>query len=308
MRVFVAGATGVLGRPLVRALVAAGHFVAGSTRHALRVPLIEADGGRGFVCDALDRTAVHETLAATSPDVVIHQLTALPTGARKVRASFKATNRLRTEGTRNLVDAAIAAGARRVIAESVAFLYEPAGPRVVDEDAPVWRDAPGAYGAALAALQTLERTVLGADGIEGVVLRYGYLYGPATWWAPDGLLTRLVRRRLVPIVGDGAGVLSMLHVDDAATATVRALDHDAPGVYNVTDDDPASFAELLPVFASLVGAKPPRQVPVGPVRLLGGRTVVALLTAQRGASNAKAKAELGWTPRYSSWREGLIID
>ncbi len=304
----MAGATGVLGRPLVRALVAAGHAVTGTTRTPAKLAMIESDGGAGVVCDALDRDAVHAAVAAVHPEVVVHQLTDLPDSYAKLRKGSPGTNRLRTDGTRHLVDAAVAAGARRLIAESIAFLYEPSGPPVVDEAAPVWPSAPPPFGDMLAAVGDLERTVTAAPGIEGVVLRYGALYGPGTWFAPDGDLTRTVARRMLPIVGGGGGLTSFLHVDDAAAATVAALDHGAPGIYNVCDDEPVSYADFLPAFAQLLGAKRPLRIPAWPVRLAAGSVAVASLTRQRGASNAKARRELGWEPRYPRWRDGFAVE
>lgn len=308
MKVFLAGATGVLGRPLVRALVAQGHDVTGTTRTPARTATIEADGATAVVCDALDRDAVLRAVGAAQPEVVIHQLTSLPARFAQLRKGSEATNRLRRAGTRHLVEAAVGSGARRVIAESIAFLYEPVGPRVVDEQAPVSRDAPPPYGSLIAALRELEATVLGAVGVEGVVLRYGTLYGPGTWYAPEGNMTTLLRRRWLPVVGDGAGITSFLHVADAAAATVRALDNGAPGVYNIVDDDPVAFRDQLPAFAELIAAKRPRHVPARLARLVAGPVAVATMTEQRGASNAKAKRELGWAPGYPSWRDGFAAE
>jgi nucleoside-diphosphate-sugar epimerase len=308
VKVFVAGATGVLGRPLVRALVAGGHEVTGTSRAAARAASVDAAGGTGVVCDALDRDAVLRAVEAAAPEVVVHQLTALPDRFAKLRKGSEATNRLRREGTRHLVDAALAAGARRVIAESIAFLYEPAGPPVATEQTPAWTGAPEPYGSLLAALSELEHTVTGTDGIEGVVLRYGALYGPGTWYAPDGDMTAQVRKRRLPIVGSGGGITSFVHVDDAASATVLALDAGAPGIYNVVDDEPVSYRDQLPAFAALIGAKPPRHVPAWLVRMIAGPVAVTAVTEQRGASNSKAKRELGWTPKYPSWRGGFAAE
>jgi nucleoside-diphosphate-sugar epimerase len=308
MRVFVAGATGVLGRPIVRALVAAGHDVTGTSRTASRAATVDQDGGHGVVCDALDRDAVLRVVSAAAPEVVIHELTALPDAFAKLRKGSELTNRLRREGTRHLVDAAVPSGARRVIAESIAFLYEPTGPAVVDEDAPTWRDAGEPFGSMLGALAELEQTVLATSGIEGVVLRYGALYGPGTWYSRDGDMTKQVRRRMMPVVGSGAGVTSFVHVDDAASATVCALDHGAPGIYNIADDEPVTYREQLPEYARIVGAKPPRHLPRWVLRIVGGSVAATSVTEQRGASNAKAKRELGWTPTYASWREGFAAE
>lgn len=305
MKVFVAGAAGVLGAPLVRALVDAGHEVTGTSRTGARAATVEAAGGHGVVCDALDRDAVFAAVRAAEPEVVIHQLTALPARSLDLRKGSDATNRLRREGTRHLVDAAVAAGARRVLAESIAFLYEPTGPLIATEESPVMTVSSGPFGALLEALKDLERIVLTTDGIEGLVLRYGALYGPGTWYAADGDITERVRKRGMPIIGDGGALTSFLHVEDAAAATVRALTAGAPGIYNITDDAPVPFRELLPELATLLGAKPPRRLPRWLVRAVAGPVAASSLTEQRGASNAKAKRELGWTPRYPTWRDGF---
>jgi nucleoside-diphosphate-sugar epimerase len=305
VKVFVAGATGVLGAPLVRALVAAGHEVTGTSRTAARAASVAAAGAHGVVCDGLDRDAVFAAVAAAAPEVVVHQLTALPEKFAQLRKGSDTTNRLRREGTRHLVDAAVAAGSRRVIAESIAFLYAPTGPAVATEESPVWTSAAPPFGAMLDAVTELERIALNTDGIEGVVLRYGALYGPGTYYGRDGDFTRQVRKRRLPIVGEGGGLTSFVHVDDAAAATVRALDAGAPGIYNVTDDTPVSYRDLLPAYASLLGAKPPRRVPAWLVRVVAGPVATASLREQRGAANTKAKAELGWTPRFATWQDGF---
>lgn len=305
MKVFVAGATGALGLPLVRALVSAGHEVTGTSRTAERAATVTAVGGTGVVCDALDRDAVFAVVAEAAPEVVVHQLTALPKSYLALRKGSPATNRLRTEGTRHLVDAAVAAGARRVIAESIAFLYAPTGPAIATEQSPVWSAAADDSGGMLAATFELERTVLEADGVEGVVLRYGALYGPGTYYAADGDVVTQIRRRRWPIIGDGAAITSFVHVADAAAATVRALDAGAPGIYNVTDDAPVAARDWVPAVAELIGAKPPRRVPAGLVRVAAGKAAATAMTQGRGASNAKAKAELGWAPAHPSWREGF---
>lgn len=305
MRVFVAGATGALGRPLVRALVAANHQVTGTTRSTSRIADIENAGATGVVCDALDRDAVCAAVAAADPDVVVHQLTALPDKFSKLRNGSEPTNRLRRDGTRNLVDACVASGVPRLIAESIAFLYPPSGPAVADESVPAWTGASEPYRGLLAALAALEHTVTTTPGLDGVVLRYGTLYGPGTWYGADGDLTTQLRRRKMPIVGSGAGLTSFVHVEDAATATVRALDHGKPGVYNIVDDHPVPFAELLPALADLLGARRPLHMPTWLARPLAGQAAIDVLTRQRGATNDKAKIELGWQPRYPTWRHGF---
>ena len=305
MRVFLAGASGVIGRPLIAALVGAGHEVTGMTRREERRAEIDAAGAVGVVCDVFDAEALTATVSAARPEVVVHELTALPTklDVRK-KGVFDANNRIRTEGTRNLVAAAQAAGARRMVAQSIAFVYAPVGGPVKSEEDPVM-EADGEYGAAVAAAMELERRVTEAEGIEGLVLRYGFFYGPGSSYAANGHQAEEVRRRRFPIVGGGEGVFSFLHVDDAAAATLAACERGEPGIYNVCDDDPAPVREWLPLYAGAVGAKRPMRVPKLIARMVGGRSAVALATTLRGASNAKAKEALGWEPRWASWRQGF---
>lgn len=307
MKVFVAGASGAIGRPLVRQLVAAGHEVTGMTRREERATEIRATGANAVVCDVFDAAALESAVREAAPEVVVHELTSLPP-----RLDHKAkedplapTNRVRTEGTRNLVAAARAAGARRLVAESVAFFYRPEGEWVKDEGAPLNLGAPGHYAAAAAALAELERQVTEAEGIEGVVLRYGWLYGPGTFFDRDGSQTEDALKRRLPIVGRGDGVFSFVHVEDAAGATVAALERGAPGAYNVVDDEPAPMREWVPVFCAAVGARKPMRVPAWLARLIAGRAAVASATQLRGAGNAKAKRDLGWQPRHPSWRQGF---
>ncbi len=306
MRVFVAGASGAMGRPLVRQLVAAGHEVTGTTRREERAAGIRAAGATAALCDVFDSDALARAVAEAEPEVVVHALTALPDRIEwKARQDpVAATNRLREEGTRNLIGAARAAGVRRVVAESVAFLYEPSGDWVKDEDAPLFTGAPGRFGKAVAALADLERQVLGDDGIEGLVLRFGWFYGPGTSYAADRAVAEDFHRRRFPIVGKGSGVFSFAHVEDVAGATVAAIESDAVGVLNVVDDEPAPQREWAPVYADAVGAKKPRRVPLWLAKLIAGP--VALNAVElRGASNARAKRELGWEPRFPSWRQGF---
>ncbi|MBV9212893.1 MAG: NAD(P)-dependent oxidoreductase [Actinobacteria bacterium] len=303
MRVFVAGATGAIGRPLVRQLVEVGHEVTGTTRSEARAEEIRAAGATPAVCDALDAGALRAAVEAAQPDVVVHELTDLP-AEWSMRTSYGSTGRLRSEGGRNLVEAAKAAGARRVVAQSIAFVYEPAGGPVKDEEAPTMTPGSGAFAEALERTFELERVVTGTNGIEGIVLRYGFFYGPGTWYAPGTKLTEQVRRRRVPIVGEGGGLFSFIHVDDAASATVAALDHGAPGIYNIVDDDPASMRDWVSLYAEAIGAPPPRRVPLWLAKLLSS-TNAGMATALRGASNAKARRELGWEPRHPSWRDGF---
>jgi nucleoside-diphosphate-sugar epimerase len=306
MKVFVAGASGAIGRPLVRQLVAAGHEVTGMTRREGNAAAIRAAGAKAVVCDVFDPTALERAVGEAAPEAVIHELTSLPPRLDpKDKDALAPTNRLRVEGTRNLIAAAKAAGARRLIAESVAFFYLPEGDWVKGEDAPAFAEAPGPFGTAGTALADLERQVTGAEGLEGVVLRYGWLYGPGTYYDRDGSQTEDFHKRRMPIVGKGAGTFSFIQVEDAASATVAAVERGEPGVYNVVDDEPAPMSEWVPVFAEAVGAKKPRRVPVWLARLVAGSAAVGMATDQRGASNAKAKRELSWQPRFRSWRQGF---
>jgi nucleoside-diphosphate-sugar epimerase len=305
MKVFVAGASGVVGRPTVRKLLAAGHDVVGMTRRQERAEEIRAAGAEAVVCDVFDADAVSVAVAAARPEVVIHALTALPPRFDPKSDYLAATNRVREEGTRNLVAAASAAGARRVVAESVAFFYEPEGAWVKDEEAPLFRAPPGRFADACDALVSLERQVLEAESLEGMVLRFGWFYGPGTYYDRGGSVAEEVEKRRYPIIGKGQGTFSHIHVEDAAAAYVAALDHGAPGIYNVVDDEPAPLREWLPPYAEALGAKPPRRVPAWLARFAAGKDLVSTATTMRGASNAKAKRELGWRPEHPSWRQGF---
>lgn len=305
MRVFVAGASGVIGRPLVRRLVEAGHQVTGTTRREDRAAEIRAAGAEAAVCDALDAESIATAVAAAKPDVIVHQLTSLPAKLDpREEGIYDANNRIRREGTANLLAAASAAGVGRMVAQSIAFVYAPQGDWVKAEDAPVMRDE-GSFGGAVDAAMDLERQVLGAAGIDGLVLRYGFFYGPGSSYASGGYQADEVRRRRFPIVGAGDGTFSFIHIDDAVEATVPALDRGAPGIYNVVDDEPAPIRDWVPAYAEALGAKRPMKVPVWLARLVAGRALVGMATGLRGASNAKAKRELGWEPRYASWRQGF---
>lgn len=305
MRVFVAGASGAIGGPLIRQLVAAGHSVTGTTRREGRAEEIRAAGATAIVCDVLDGPALEAAVRDAVPEVVVNQLTSLPEDFNPRKIDYGPTNRVRKEGGENLMKAALATGARRYVTQSIAFLYAPEGDWVKDEEARPFEDAPLPFRDAVGAVLGHEREVLGTDGIEGLVLRYGQFYGPGTYYAPGGSIFRQVAKRMVPVTGPGTGTASFLHVEDAAAATVAALDRGAPGIYNVADDEPAPGREWLPVYAAAIGAKPPRHVPTWLARLVGGRMAVEFGVNVRGASNAKAKRELGWQPRYPSWRQGL---
>ncbi len=305
MKVFVAGASGVVGRPTVRRLVAAGHEVVGMTRREGRAAEIREAGAEAVVCDVFDAEALREAVVAARPEVVLHALTALPSRFDPKSDYLAATNEVRTEGTRNLVAAAKAAGARRIVAESVAFFYEPEGDWVKTEEAPLFRDAPGRFAAGCEALVSLESQVLEAGEPEGVVLRFGWFYGPGTYYDHGGAVAEETIKRRYPIIGHGEGRFSFVHIEDAAAAYVAALDHGSPGVYNVVDDEPAPVREWLPVYAEALGAKPPRRVPAWLAKLVAGKDLASTALTMRGASNAKAKRELGWRPAHPSWRQGF---
>ena len=315
MKVFVAGATGVLGRALVPQLVAGGHEVVGMTRSASKQDLVQGLGARPVVADALDAGAVADAVASAEPEVIVHQLTALsgPMSVRDARHpersfAFTMTNRLRTEATDHLLAAGRAVGARRFVAQSFgAFRWARTGGPVLTEDDPIDPDPPAALRMALPGILHVERSVTTIEWGEGLALRYGGFYGPGTGTslAPDAVMAAPIRKRLFPIVGDGAGVWSHVHVVDAAAATAIAVERGQPGVYNVVDDDPAPVREWLPVLASALDAKPPRRIPRWLGRLLAGETATLMMTDVRGASNEKAKRELGWQLRYPSWRQGF---
>jgi nucleoside-diphosphate-sugar epimerase len=304
MRVFVTGATGALGRHLVPGLVAAGHEVTATTRTPGKVAQLREAGAEPVVLDGLDREAVIAAVRAAAPEVVVHQMTALA-GMRSLRnpdKAFAATNELRTRGTDNLLAAAAQAGTRRVIAQGYAGPgpdRRSGGRLKTEEDPPDWRPIRSAV-RAREAIAYLDKTVP-REAPEGIVLRYGGFYGPGA----SEFLLEMLRKRQVPVIGGGTGIWSFIEVTDAAAATLAAVSRGAPGVYNVVDDDPAPVAEWLPYLAQVAGAKPPLRMPAWLGRLLAGEFVVAQMTSARGSSNAKARKELGWEPRYPSWREGF---
>ena len=308
MRVFVAGATGAIGRPLVRRLREAGHGVVGTTRSPERADGLHEQGVEAAVLDARDTDALRTAVMEAEPDVVINQLTNLPDkiNYRKPAETFGASNELRGIVGPVLAGLAAEAGARRLISQSVCFYYASTGKRAHDEEDPLLElppEVPLSQG--ITAQTALERATLETPGLEGIVLRYGYFYGPGARSVPGGFTVDEVRRRRYPIVGNGGGIFSLVHVEDAAGATVAAVERGTPGIYNVCDDEPASQAEWLPAYAEALGAKPPRRVPVWLVKLVAGRQATLLATRLEGASNEKAKRELGWELRYPSWREGF---
>ena len=306
MRVFVAGATGAIGKQLVPRLVAAGHEVHGMTLSESKKAMLDELGAVPVVADALDPDQVAQAVGRARPEVIVHQLTALAgVGMRNLKRGAALTNRLRTEGTDHLLSAGHAVGARRFVAQSNFASYERTGGAVKSEEDPLDPAPPGKLREGLAAIRHLERAVLDARWTEGIVLRYGGFYGPGTNMAPGGELFEMIRKRRFPLVGDGGGVWSFIHIADAAEATVAAVEHGARGVYNVVDDDPSPVAEWLPALAQTLGAKKPLRVPRFIVRLFVGKGGVVMMTDARGASNAKAKRELAWRPAHPSWRQGF---
>jgi len=309
MRVFVAGSTGTLGRFLVPHLVESGHDVVALVRAAQKVKSVEAMGAKVALADAFDSDELTTAIRQAEPEVIIHQLTALTSAGnfKRFDEEFALTNRLRTEATDTMLSAARLVGARRFIAQSFCgwpFARE-GGPVKTEED-PLDPNPPASFSKTLAAIRYLEEAVRTTTDLQALALRYGIFYGPGTGIAKDGSIVELVRKRRIPIVGDGAGIWSFIHVVDAARATVAAVLHGEPGVYNVVDDEPARVSEWLPVLAEAVGAKPPRRVPVWLGKLAIGDGGVSMMTKIRGGSNAKAKGQLGWQPTYPSWRHGFI--
>jgi 2-alkyl-3-oxoalkanoate reductase len=307
MRVLVAGATGVIGRPLVKQLREAGHDVVGTTRSEERAETIRKLGGEPVVVDARDTDALRRVVIEARPEVVINQLTNLPQRLdyKRAKETFGPTTELRGKVGPALVGAAAEAGARRLIAQSVCFFYASTGKRAHSEDDPLIElppEMPAAQG--VIALEALERSTVETPGLQGVVLRYGFFYGPGSAYAADGAWAEDVRRRRFPIVGKGTGIFSYIHMDDAVSATIAALDR-GTGIYNVCDDDPATLSEWLPAYAEVLGAERPRRVPVWLARLVAGKQAAGMSTTLEGASNEKAKRELGWQPKYPSWRQGF---
>ena len=307
MRVLLAGATGVIGRALLPLLLEQGHQVSAMTRSPAKLDALGEAGAEPLLADALDAGAVREALRQARPEAVIHQLTSIPQriNPRKIVRDFAENDRVRSEGTAHLVSAAREAGVSRIVAQSIAFAYAPGPPGTIHRE----RDpllsperAPQSFRRSAAAIAALERTVLGADG---VVLRYGYFYGPGSAISREGSTAREVMRRRFPVVGAGAGVWSFIHVDDAAQATVAALELQGPLVLNVVDEEPAPVSEWLPALSEALGAPPPRRVPALLARMVAGSYGVAMMTRAQGASNAAARERLHWSPSHPSWREGF---
>jgi nucleoside-diphosphate-sugar epimerase len=310
MRVFVAGASGAVGRRLVPLLVAAGHDVTGSTRSADKLDVVRALGADPVVMDGLDAQSVRSAVSRAVPEVVVHELTALgalaaASNVRRYDDVFALTNRLRTEGTDHLLAAARSSGARRIVVQSfTGWTNQRIGGPVKSETDPIDPDPARPSRHTLAAIRSMESTVEHAGDLGWILLRYGVLYGPGTGIAPGGEVVEMVRKRRLPLVGGGTGVWSFVHIDDAAAATAAAVDSDMVGVYNIVDDDPAPVSQWLPLLARTVGAKPPMPVPAWLARPLVGEHGMAIMTASRGSSNAKARRDL-WQPEHRSWRQGF---
>ncbi len=309
MKIFIAGASGAIGTHLVAQLAARGHEVVGTTRSVTKTGALRALGAQPVVVDALDPEAVAEVVAEAEPEVIVHQLTALGgrPSFREVKRMAAATSRLRTEGTDHLLAAARAVGVRRFVAQSNAIWVERAGGPVTDENGRLEPDPPAGAAPMVAALRHLEDAVTRISWADGIAIRYGAFYGPGTGVedAPGAVMAELLRKRRVPIVGGGGGMMSWVHVADAASATVAAVERGRPGIYHVADDEPAPVRDVLPVLARALGAEPPRRVPAWLVRLVAGQAPVHMMTKACGISSDRIKRELGWTPRYPSWRTGF---
>lgn len=308
MRIFIAGAAGAIGKRLVPLLASANHTVIGTTRTPAKFDLLRSLGAEPVALDGLDRDAVRKAVSAARPDVIIHEMTAIAStsNVKNFDRMFASTNRLRTEGTKYLLDAALGAGVRKFLAQSYAgWPNERRGSRIKTETDPLDSDPPKAISKTLDAIRVLERSVTSTSNIQGIVLRYGGFYGPGNSLGARGEFVELIRQRKFPLVGSGAGVWSFLHIDDAARATAFAIHRAPAGIYNIVDDEPAEVSVWLPYLAECLGAKPPRHVPAWIARFAIGDVGIMMMTTCRGSSNAKAKLAFGWQPRFSSWRQGF---
>ncbi len=309
MKIFVAGATGAVGKQLVPLLISKGHHVVATTRTAGKTEALRALGAEAIELDGLNRNAVIDAVVASRPEAIVHQMTALASmrSLKNFDEEFAVTNRLRTEGTEHLIAAAQAAGTRKLVVQSyTGWPNARTGGPVKTEDDPLDTTPPKKMSRSLVAMRELERLVASANGVQGTVLRYGNFYGPGTAFSPDGEITRMVRRRQFPIIGSGAGIWSFIHMDDTAAAALAAIESNASGVFNIVDDEPAAVSVWLPELAKTIGAKPPRRIPAWLGRLVMGESGVSMMTQVRGSSNAKAKRVLGWQPIYPSWRQGFL--
>lgn len=304
MKVLLAGPTGVVGRQLIPLLTSVGHQVTGLASGPDRARAVSALGASVAVADLLDRAAVRQVVRHVAPDAVVHMATAIPATVhpRRMVTEFEVTNRLRAEGTRNLLDAADEIGVERVVTQGLAYAYDPDGAGLAVEDDHLWRRPAEQFLPVLGALRELERRTLQSNG---TILRLGHLYGPGTIYAPDGSFAAQVRAGKLPLVGGGTSVFSFTHAYDAATAILAVLDRSAGGPINIVDDEPAAMSTWLPYFARLVGGRPPRSVPAMLAKMVAGGWGVAYMTQLRGADNTRAKLMLDWKPRYASWRNGF---
>lgn len=307
MRVLVAGATGVIGRQLTPMLVSAGYEVSAMSQSGQDAEAVATMGAQLVVADALNQSAVTRAISDAAPDAVVNMLTAIPAelNPKRLAKDFELTNQLRTVGTRHLYAAAEAVGVSRVVAQGLAYAYDPAGQGPAGEDEPLWREPPAQFVPVLEALRELERQTTQADGL---VLRLGHLYGPGTIYSPEGSFVRQVQHGKVPLVGGGTAVFSFIHTHDVARAVVAALGSEVRGVLNVVDDDPAQMREWLPVLAHLLGARPPKKAPALLARMAVGNWGVAFMSRLRGAANDRARSLLGWQPSFSSWRSGFAAE
>jgi nucleoside-diphosphate-sugar epimerase len=308
MKVFVAGATGAIGSRLVPLLVSAGHEVVATTRKPEKAKALWAQGAAPVVLDGLDKDAVMQAVTDSRPEVVVHEMTAIAPmrSLKDFDRHLAPTNRLRTEGTQFLLDATRAAGARKFVAQSYSgWPNQRVGTRVKTEEDPLDPHPPKGMAQTLAAIRQLEDLVTNTTGIVGIVLRYGSFYGPGTSFSPGGEMVEMVRQRMLPVIGNGAGIWSFIHVDDAANATRLAIERGTAGIYNIVDNDPAPVSEWVPELAIALGAAPPRRLPAWLGRLAVGSAGMSIMTQVRGSSNAKAKRVLNWEPKYGSWREGF---
>lgn len=307
MRVMLLGATGAVGRPLARMLSAGGHEVLGTTRSEVKAGALRELGAEPIVCDAHDGESLRQAVLAAQPEAIVNQLTDLskPLNPRKYAEWLEPTNRLRIESTRALTAAAVEAGTRLLVSQSIAFAYAWDGEELKTEEDPLFAGAAGGFDRAVDAVLELERGTQETPGLEGIVLRYGYFYGPGTSYARTGQVADMVRARQFPVVGAGTGRFSFIHVDDAAAATVAALERGRAGLYNIVDDDPAAMRDWLPAYAAAIGAKKPRRVPRWLARIATNSFIAGAAVELRGAANAKATRELGWQPRWPSYTRGF---
>jgi nucleoside-diphosphate-sugar epimerase len=306
MRVFVAGGTGAIGRQMIPRLVEAGHAVTAISRDPGKLELLRSVGAEGSVCDVFDRERLAAVVRDAAPDAIINQLTELPASMnpRQLEAIYTRNNRVRSEGTRNLIAASRAAGVSRMILQSMGTWYRPEGEAVKSEQAPLWTDAPEPIGGAVRTLAAVEAAALKEMPVA-IVLRYGAFYGPGTWYADGGDIALRMHKRGFPIIGSGKGITSFIHVEDAAAAAIAALGATASGVYNIVDDEPAAASVWMPIYAAAVGAPAPLRIPELLARLMLGKPLTKWVTTMRGASNRAAVASLGWRPRHATWRESF---